>query len=714
MGYDLLSEPIRRFIRDKGWEKLHPIQNGAIPKIIGSDNNYILVSRTASGKTEAAFLPILSKVNFMDPGVQVLYISPLIALINDQFARVEELCKYLDVRVTKWHGEANKTLKDRLVKNPTGMVLITPESLEAMFVNRPYQIQTLFSNLRYVVIDEIHSFIGTDRGVQLQSVLSRLQRVNIRQFSVVGLSATMSMENNFLEVKSFTGDAEHTKVLLDPTPKKISAQFRFFKAEGEELPLDLLKDLYRETKDSKVLIFPNSRGRAEEVAVKLKKISDRLNGHENYFSHHSSIDREVREYVEYFAKNNKRQNFCISCTSTLELGIDIGSVDEVVQIDATHSIASLIQRVGRSGRKDDCQSKLFLYATDKWSLLQSLACWLLYKEGFIEPPQVNEQPYDILVHQAISITKAHSGIQIPDLVMQLKQNTAFKNVELNEIQEIISHLIEIDLLERLRQEVIIGIEGEKVVNSRHFYTMFHSEEQFKVVHAGNNIGEVPFSPQLIEDENIFLAARIWKIKFIDQQTKRVEVIPANDGKKPVFSGGGGKIHPKIREKMLEILYSNVTYDFMNEPSKKEINTLRQEFSVFKLTDFQNQRLLLITDKNLQLFSFTGSRINQTIQYLFSIAGINSNQDERKSVSEISNSYEEFISNWGKWKLSPEEQDFHIRQKLKSTPSLLGFSKWAKFLPVAYQVQLLKKIYFDFSGAEAFLDKMRLVRNGLDC
>src|SRR5690554_1736562 len=714
MAFQLLSEPIRKFIRDKGWEQLRPIQHAAIQRISASDDNFILVSRTASGKTEAAFLPLLSKIDFNQPGVQILYISPLIALINDQFYRIEELCKNLEIPVTKWHGEANRTIKNNLLKDPAGIVLITPESLEAMFVNKPYNVKQLFANLKYVVIDEIHSFIGTDRGMQLKSILSRLQNVNNASFSIIGLSATMSEENKFIEVKEFTGNPEKTKILIDRTSKEINTAFRFFKNDKEELPLALLKDLYLETKDDKVLIFPNSRGRVEEVAVKLKKISDRVKGHSNYFSHHSSVDREVREYVEYFAKNNKRQNFCISCTSTLELGIDIGSVDEVVQIDATHSIASLIQRVGRSGRKDDRQSKLFLYATDKWSLLQSLACWLLYKEGFIEPLQVNEQPYDILVHQAISITKAHSGIQIPDLVMQLKQNTAFKNVELNEIQEIISHLIEIDLLERLRQEVIIGIEGEKVVNSRHFYTMFHSEEQFKVVHAGNNIGEVPFSPQLIEDENIFLAARIWKIKFIDQQTKRVEVIPANDGKKPVFSGGGGKIQPKIREKMLEILYYNVTYDFMNEPSKKEINTLRQEFSVFKLTDFQNQRLLLITDKNLQLFSFTGSRINQTIQYLFSIAGINSNQDERKSVSEISNSYEEVISNWGKWKLSPEEQDFHIRQKLKSTPSLLGFSKWAKFLPVAYQVQLLKKIYFDFSGAEAFLDKMRLVRNGLDC
>jgi ATP-dependent Lhr-like helicase len=530
MSFDLLSEPIRKYIRDKGWEQLRAIQIAAISKILTTDDNYILASRTASGKTEAAFLPILSKVDFSEPGIQVLYISPLIALINDQFYRIEELCKYLDVPVTKWHGEANKTLKDRIIKQPNGIILITPESLEAMFVNKPFNVKQLFLNLKYVVIDEIHSFIGTDRGTQLKSILSRLQSINVEQFNIIGLSATIG---DYDQAKKFTGNELHTKVLLDRTAKEINAVFRYFESVKEELSLDLLKDLYIETKNNKVLIFPNSRGRAEEVAVKLKKISSKVNGHANYFSHHSSVDKEVREYIEYFAKNNNRQNFCISCTSTLELGIDIGTVDEVVQIDATHSIASLIQRVGRSGRGKGETSNLFLYSTNQWSLLQSLACWLLYKEGFIEPPQSNEKPFDILLHQALSITKGHSGIGLTDLIKQLKDNFAFKNIEVKDIKEILNHLIEIDFLEKLQQEVIIGIEGEKIVKSRDFYSVFKTEENFKVVNAGNTIGQIPFSPQITEDENILLAAKIWKINFVDFKSKKIEVAPAKDGKKPM-------------------------------------------------------------------------------------------------------------------------------------------------------------------------------------
>ncbi|MGB5025851.1 MAG: DEAD/DEAH box helicase [Saprospiraceae bacterium] len=707
MSFDLLSEPIRKFIRDKGWEQLRPIQTAAIAKILASDDNFILASRTASGKTEAAFLPILSKVDFNESGVQVLYISPLIALINDQFYRIEELCKNLDVTVTKWHGEANKTLKDRLIKQPTGIVLITPESLEAMFVNKPFNVKQLFSNLKYVVIDEIHSFIGTDRGIQLKSILSRLQKVNSKSFSIVGLSATIGDYN---EAKKFTGDELKTKVLLDRTAKEINALFRYFKNTKEELPLELLKNLYLETKDNKVLIFPNSRGRAEEVAVKLKKISERVKGHSNYFSHHSSVDREVREYVEYFAKNNNRQNFCISCTSTLELGIDIGTVDEVVQIDATHSIASLIQRVGRSGRKEGESSNLFLYATNEWSLLQSIACWLLYKEGFIEPPQKNEKPYDILVHQALSITKGHSGIKLAELVTQLKENSAFKLIEVFEIEQILNHLIAIDFLEKIQHEVIIGVEGEKIVNSRDFYSVFKTEENFKVVNAGNTIGEIPFSPQIIEDENILLSAKIWKIKFVDHKAKKIEVVPTKDGKKPMFFGGGATIHERIREKMLEILYSKTEYDFLDQPSCDETEILRKDFSVFNIQNLQTDRPLLSTEKDLQLFTFTGTRINRTIQLLLNISGIKNTLDDKSSSFDIEVSKQVVISKWSSLTLPLADIDIHISNLLQKNPALLDFSKWGLYLPENYQVKLLKDKYFDIEQTEGLLATMKLIQN----
>lgn len=707
MSFELLSEPIRKYIRDKRWEELRPIQNAAISRILTTNDNYILASRTASGKTEAAFLPILSKVNFNNEGVQVLYISPLIALINDQFFRVEELCKYLEVTVTKWHGEANKSQKDNLVTNPNGIVLITPESIEAMFVNKPYNVKHLFGNLKFVVIDEIHSFIGTDRGIHLKSLLSRLQDKNQNKFNVVGLSATIG---DYDGAKKFTGNELETKVLLDRTAKEIKAQFRYFESQTAELPLDLLKNLYHETRNNKALIFPNSRGRVEEVAVKLKKISEKVGGHSNYFAHHSSVHKDVREYVEFFAKSNRRENFAIACTSTLELGIDIGSVDEVIQIDATNSIASLIQRVGRSGRQDGKTSNLFLYATDEWSLLQSLACWELYKEEFIEPPQIVEKPYDILLHQALSITKETSGILVKDLIARLKTNYAFEQIEVIEIEEIIKHLIEIDLLEQIQNEVIIGIEGEKIVNSRDFYSMFSTEPVLKVINAGKTIGEIGYSPQLQEDENMFLAARIWKIIHIDFETNKIEVVPAKDGKIPKFSGSVAVVHPKIWEKMLEILVEKIQFDILDEKSAIAIEEIRKEFSYFNIKNFKKERPLLTKDTQLELFTFTGTKINRTLQFLFTLAEIENSYDGKSSSFEIKLNQNDFLN---KWKSIPnylKTIDSQLENLVKEKPEILRFAKWSENLPIKYRVNLLKQKFYDFTEAEKLLLNYELIQN----
>ncbi|QBJ84985.1 DEAD/DEAH box helicase [Chryseobacterium gleum] len=709
-AFNLLSEPIRKYIRDKGWESLRPIQEAAIQRILSTDNNYVLISRTASGKTEAAFLPILSRTDFREEGVKVLYISPLIALINDQFRRVEELCEYLDISVTKWHGEASKSQKDKLLKNPNGIVLITPESLEAMFVNKPYNVKHLFASLEYVVIDEVHSFLGSDRGVQLQSILSRLQKINKTRFKTIALSATVSDSNQYLELKSFLGDVENTKIIRDTNPKPINAVFRYFEGSGAELPLELLKDLYIQTRNSKSLIFPNARGRVEEVAVKLRKISDKVGGHQNYFSHHSSVDKEVREYVEFFAKNNTYENFSIACTSTLELGIDIGSVDQVVQIDATHSIASLIQRVGRSGRRDDKASNLFLYATNRWTLLQSVACWLLYDEKYVEPVSLNEKPYDILLHQILSIIKGSSGMSKENLLSELHHNCAFKNISENEIEEIIAFLVEKDLLEQLGPELILGIEGEKIVNNREFYSVFQTENLFKVSHKGNKVGEIPLTLQIREDENIYLSARIWKIIAIDLKSKKIEVAPAKDGKKPIFEGNGANIADKIREKMLEVLVSKKEYDFLDEPSQDVISEMQKEFSVFDFSDIIKERPLLSTNKNLIFYSFTGSKINRTLKLIFDTLGIQNIFSDLDSSFEIKTSQEELMLKLKNIESSNINFDFILENLLENTPEILDFSKYGMFLPLKFQIETLKNSYYDFPKSKEFLKHLEIITN----
>lgn len=709
MSYNLLSEPIRKYIRDRRWESLRPIQAAAISKIISTDNNYILASRTASGKTEAAFLPILSKADFNKTGVQVLYISPLIALINDQFFRIEDLCKDLEIAVTKWHGEAKKSLKTSLIKNPNGIVLITPESLEAMFVNSPYNVATLFGNLNYIVIDEIHSFLGVDRGLQLMSLLSRIQQVNKSKIITIGLSATIGDEN-YIEAKRLTGDIENTKVLLDRTKKETEAKFKYFFNSTAELSLDLLKDLYKETCSHKVLIFPNSRGRTEEVAVKLRKISDKLNGHKFYYSHHSSVDKEIRESIEHFAKNNERFNFCISCTSTLELGIDIGTVDKIVQIDSTHSVASLVQRVGRSGRKEGEKSIVNIYATDKWSLLQSLACWLLYKADFLEPIKTAKKPYDILLHQLLSIVKQLSGCSKNELLKRLKTNSAFQLFEDFEINSMIEEAIKSDYLEVIQHELILGIEGEKIVNTREFYSVFKTEPNFKVIFSGKKIGDIPFSPQIKIDENILLAAKIWKIVDIDFNAGKIIVIPALDGKKPMFFGGGGNIHPRIREEMLRILKSDEVYQELDKNSNSVLEELRNDFKRVQINDFKYDKPFINKEGKLIIYSFTGTKVNRSLQFLIHLVGFEVSMNDHESSLELYINISDFEKLIEKTLVAFNNIDYYLQTAIEENESLLSFSKWGNYLPINYKCEILKERYFDFESAVDLISNIKLVES----
>jgi ATP-dependent helicase Lhr and Lhr-like helicase len=709
MSYDLLSEPIRKYIRDKRWESLRPIQAAAISKIISTDNNYILASRTASGKTEAAFLPILSKTNFNSIGVQVLYISPLIALINDQFYRIEDLCKDLEISVTKWHGEAKKSLKTNLIKNPNGIVLITPESLEAMFVNAPYNISTLFGNLKYIVIDEIHSFLGVDRGLQLMSILSRIQQVNKSKIVTIGLSATIG-DDNYIEAKRLTGDIDSTKILLDRTKKETEAKFKYFKNSSAELSLDLLKDLYIETASNKVLIFPNSRGRTEEVAVKLRKISDRVNGHKFYYSHHSSVDKEIRESIEHFAKSNERFNFCIACTSTLELGIDIGTVDKIVQIDSTHSVSSLVQRIGRSGRREGEKSIVNLYATDKWSLLQSLACWNLYKSEFLEPISTAKKPFDILLHQVLSIVKQLSGCPRTELFNRIRLNPTFKEITETEINTLFDKFIELDYMENIGRELILGIEGENIVNSREFYSVFKTERTFKVFHKGQKIGDLQPNSQLKIDENIFLSARIWKVKDIDVQGFKITVIPAPDGKKPKFFGGGGYIHRQIREEMLRILKSNENYSELDNSSSEIIAEMRHDFKGFAVKDFKFDCPTIEKDGKLLIYTFTGSKINKSLAFLLSLTGIQPTFDDHSSSFELEIDKSDFKNLVQEINIKYNHINDYLIVELKENESLIGFSKWGEYLPLEYQAEIVKERYFDFEDTIELINKLNLIEN----
>ncbi|RYG46461.1 MAG: DEAD/DEAH box helicase, partial [Chitinophagaceae bacterium] len=481
--------------------------------------------------------------------------------------------------------------------------------------------------------------------------------------------------------------------------------------ETKELPPAFIETLYELTKDKKVLIFPNSRGRAEEIAVKLKKLSEQRKGHSFYFSHHSSIDKELREHIEHFAKNNERHCFAIVCTSTLELGIDIGSVDLVVQVDAPFSVSSLVQRVGRSGRRKDSTGSLQLFATDPWELLQSLACWDLYKENFNEPLKAEAKPFGLLFHQVLSLLKETSGITRAALLEWIRTNPAFSSITDQEANFLLDDMIEKDFIEDLKRELILGLEGERLVSSRNFYTVFKTEENFHVMHAGKQIGEMPMSPQVEVGENIFLAARIWTIIDVNPEAARIEVIPAKDGKKPLFPGSGGDIHSPIREKMLELLYQDSTGSELHESAVLALHELRQVFQAVPVTNLATDRPALQNERGVEWYTFSGTAVNRTLAFLLKAAGISAAHDDRKSMFTFESSAGSVTWIIAQAKKQLAQLDKLIDEALEHSPHVFTFTKWGIFLPDEYKKIYLMERYFDRENTAVFLDNVQVLLNG---
>lgn len=709
-AFDCLSSPIRHFIRKKGWTSFRPIQRAAIERITYTDNNYILASRTASGKTEAAFLPILSKVNFSERGVQVLYISPLIALINDQLNRIEELCHYMDVKITKWHGEASQSAKKELLKDPNGIVLITPESLEAMFENHSGEVRLLFSNLKYVIIDEIHYFIGQDRGIHLQSILYRLQKVNKTRFAVVGLSATIG---DLSLAKNFVGDPDRTIVLQDPMKKPIDVSFRYFPLNGNELPIELVKDIFRTTYGKKSLIFPNSRGKVEEIAVKLKKLAQKINAPDNYFAHHASVNRDIREYIEFFAKNSTTKPFSICCTSTLELGIDIGSVDQICQVDATCSIASLIQRAGRSGRKDEKHAELVVYSTNRHSLLQAIACWNLHERGIIESPESPLRPYDVYVHQLLSIVKQYSEITPSALLDILHTIPVFAQISREDGITILKHLLSPNkqILELIDGKLIVGVDGERIVNSRDFYSLFIASRNFDAIYHGEKIGELDplFIFRINVGDNIYLAAKIWKVKEIDGNKWKVYLEPAIAGKTTWYSGVSPDVNSIIEAEMLRLLYSTDVPDGLDDRCKEEIESMRHDFSDIPYSNLPVVPTIIEDCPTLVLYLFFGSKVNRTVCTLFSrFVETDIIDGNRISIKADESSYLSIIHTI----CTMSEADFRkiIEEQLYESSALIyAASKYGCLLPLQYQAEIVMQKHYDFTNAIMMLRKCIDVR-----
>ena len=614
-SFELLSADMKRKIWEMKWDSLTPIQEKTIPLVIKTTKDLIISSGTASGKTEAALLPVLSMVEKEAVNkLKVIYISPLKALINNQFGRIEKLCEHNDILIHRWHGDVGQHKKKSFLANPTGILQITPESIESMFVNRSNLLKSIFKDVDFVIIDEIHSFFDNARGTHLRSLLTRLSYYATQAPRLIGLSATV---DNFELAKKWL-NYEHPEnvevVEIKESDKNLKFHLMYIPQETPLLPMELLQDLRELTRHQKSIVFCNNRGQVEEATVGLNRLAEQEGLGETYYPHHSSIDKKEREYVEKVMSETNLPKSIIA-TSSLELGIDIGSIEIVVQIDSTFSVSSLKQRLGRSGRQREADQILQMYATSEDKLVQSLAVMELVIEKWIEPSKGYSLPFDVLFQQIISICQEKNGISFDRLFESTKVIPVFREIENQDIELLISHMVVENYLEVIKGsgEIIVGLEGEKILRSKDFYALFMSSEEFEVVAGNRKIGRLDQSFVINVDDNIILAGRLWTIKEIDFERKKVYVINAVSGKKPSYSSSPGFIHKKVGEKMMDILTAKSEFHYINDEAAAVLNDIRKKYWYNGIDS--SQRVVWLDRKDVIFETFTGTVIARTLVWM---------------------------------------------------------------------------------------------------
>ena len=645
-SFSLLHTQIQYWIWEQAWNDLRDVQEQAIPVILDQKTDVIISASTASGKTEAAFFPILTKILGRDGGVGLtVYISPLTALINDQFSRLTALCENLHIPVWPWHGGVSASVKKRFLQNPEGVLLITPESLEAVFCNHGFQVKTIFSDLQYLVVDELHSFIGSERGKQLQSLLHLMEHSIQRKVPRIGLSATlgdMNLAAQFLrdsgtfEIIEAKGENHEVKILLKGVIQKAVVSVRDDESDSDEEDVEfaavrsITSYLYKTLRGSNNLVFPNSRAKVELFTYQLSNLCTINQVPNEFYPHHGSLSKEIREEAELSLKS-KEHSTTVICTNTLELGIDIGSVKSIVQIGSPPSVASLRQRLGRSGRRRGEAAILRSFTVEQELTGQShmltelragtfeiCAMIDLLLEGWCEPPKPNGLHLSTLVQQILALISEHGGITAPDAFHILCKDGPFNAIAKGDFIELLKALVSKKLIEQDRTGLLLhGEKGEKMANHYSFYAAFSSEEEYRVVSGSRSLGTIPIQNSLQTGDFILFAGKTWRVNEIDDESKTVMVTFHKTGRPPTFNNQGGYIHTTVRQRMKELYLSSIELPFADGVAKQLVKEGRDSFARFDL----GLRKIMQKGSSVYLFTWLGDAANEAVAALLRRQGL---------------------------------------------------------------------------------------------
>lgn len=624
-SFHLLDSRVQKWIWNQDWSSLKDIQENSIPIVLKMDSDVIISASTAGGKTEAAFLPILTNLlkQGKSDGFQVLYISPLKALINDQYRRLSEITEEMDIDVIPWHGDIDASRKQKTLKNPRGIVVITPESLESFFINRKQHLSRAFSSLSYVVIDELHSFIGTERGKQLQSLLSRIEHITNKPIPRIAMSATFSdycVAKKFLRLNETIpckipsqGESNHEVKIL------VKEYVTSKEYQPEE---DIAKDLYTKLRGSNNLIFANSRQDVEQYAIFLSDLCEANFVPNEFRVHHGNLSKAERESVENDLQKGK---FPVSavCTATLELGIDIGKVKSIAQIGTAFSVAGLRQRLGRSGRRGEpsilrvfsIENSIPLLKDLRSSLVQNIAIIELLKEKRYESPSLTSYHFSTLIQQILSLLAQYGSFQPKEGWVYLCQNGAFSNVSVELFLELLRSLGANKIVDQTHSgQVVIGLEGERIVRKIDFYTAFPTLIDYTLINKANSkrLGTIQYLPKI--DDVLIFSGRRWSIDSINEDlTKRdnnIYVSQIKHGGSISFSGDSFDIDRLITDKMFHIYSSIEDVAYLDANAKNELNTGRNFFK----GNFQKDKFITYGAECV-FFTWAGTKINRTISLI---------------------------------------------------------------------------------------------------
>jgi ATP-dependent Lhr-like helicase len=632
-AFDSLAPFVQEYIYRQSWKELRQLQIEAVQAIMNTKEDVLITTGTASGKTEAAFLPVISLISLNPVGsVKVLYVGPLKALINDQFRRLEPLCDQGGIPIHRWHGDVSVDKKTDLIDNPGGILQITPESIESLFVNKTRSLHRLFSGLEFIVVDEVHTFLESDRGLQLQSQMERLSAYSIQRPRRIGLSATVGDVN---VAKLWLNPAGTDKVTLinpkiDLPPASLS-HLHFISTKPQIHP-DLLDDLYLLTRNRRSLIFCNARDDVEQVTTELNHRCRRDHLDERYLPHHGSISKEIREDAESKMRDNVRP-YSVVCTNTLELGIDIGQLEMTVQIDSTHTVMSFVQRLGRTGRQYGTPRIMQLYSSElasepnapffdgfPISLLKTTAIVNLFLQDWVEPPTMGRLPYHILYHQILSRLIERNEATPKELVGAFYGKGVFANVSLDDFDLLLKHMVKENHIEMLDTgEMILGLEGEKVARSRDFYAVFQTPPELDVIYGEKNIGRISPHPDLVPGIRLLLGGQLWEVTAIYLDQRQVLVKQAKDASATLFTGTGvPEMHPRIGQEVYNLLCGSSEPTYLDETG---LTRLRQSRALFQEMGLEKQ-LFVDGENTWVLFPWTGTRIARTLNLLIRKAGFN--------------------------------------------------------------------------------------------